>query len=136
MKPGSAACSSGASAEAARRSRPDRSSTCASWSQPKRPVHRPCGSRATAFCGKAGTLGNRFRFLSRLLGPIMKKLALGVALAALTSLQAMAADLPVKARPLAVDPTYNWSGFYIGAATGGVWATEHRFMPDLPLVGV
>ena len=66
----------------------------------------------------------------------MKKLALGVALAALTSLQALAADMPVKAAPLPVDPGYNWSGFYIGASTGGVWATEHRFMPDLPLVGV
>jgi outer membrane immunogenic protein len=66
----------------------------------------------------------------------MKKIALGVAFAALTALQAVAADMPLKARPLAVDPTYDWSGFYIGASTGGVWATEHRFMPDLPLVGV
>src|SRR5689334_10820189 len=66
----------------------------------------------------------------------MKKLALGVALAAMVSGQAFAADLPVKARPLAVDPAYDWSGFYIGFGTGGVWSTAHRFMPDLPLVGV
>jgi outer membrane immunogenic protein len=66
----------------------------------------------------------------------MKRLALGFALAAIMSAQAFAADMPVKARPLAVDPTYDWSGFYIGGGTGGVWTTAHRFMPDLPLVGV
>src|SRR5882724_11246942 len=59
-----------------------------------------------------------------------------VALAAIASAPAVAADMPVKARPMAVDPVYHWSGFYIGGGTGGVWTTAHRFMPDLPLVGV
>jgi outer membrane immunogenic protein len=66
----------------------------------------------------------------------MKKLALGVALAAMMSVQAFAADMAVKARPLPIDPTYDWSGFYIGGGTGGVWTTAKRFMPDLPLVGI
>ncbi len=59
-----------------------------------------------------------------------------VALAAITAAPVVAADMPVKARPMAVDPVYDWSGFYIGGGTGGVWTTAHRFMPDLPLVGV
>jgi outer membrane immunogenic protein len=33
-----------------------------------------------------------------------------------------AADMAVKARPMAVDPGYNWTGFYIGANAGGVWS--------------
>jgi len=60
----------------------------------------------------------------------------GIAMALMIAAPALAADLPVKARPVAVDPAYDWSGFYIGAGTGGVWATENRFMPDLPRVGV
>ena len=48
---------------------------------------------------------------------------------------ALAADLPVPKRPV-VAPVYDWSGFYIGGGTGGVWNEANRFMPDLPLVGV
>jgi outer membrane immunogenic protein len=67
----------------------------------------------------------------------MNRLLLGfVALAATMSAPAFAADLPVKARPMAVDPAYNWSGVYIGAGTGGTWYEANRFMPDLPLVGI
>jgi outer membrane immunogenic protein len=33
---------------------------------------------------------------------------------------ASAADMPVKARPVAVDAVYNWSGFYIGANIGSI----------------
>lgn len=33
---------------------------------------------------------------------------------------ALAADLPVKARPVPVE-TYSWTGFYIGANAGGAW---------------
>ncbi|HTB04951.1 MAG TPA: outer membrane beta-barrel protein [Bradyrhizobium sp.] len=66
----------------------------------------------------------------------MKRLALGVAVAAMTSIQVFAADMPVKARPVAADLAYDWSGFYIGAGTGGVWYEARRFMPDLPLVGI
>ena len=49
---------------------------------------------------------------------------------------AAAADMAVKARPMVVDPQYNWSGFYIGGTVGGVWTEANRFMPDLPLVGL
>ena len=48
---------------------------------------------------------------------------------------AVAADMAVKARPMVVDPQYNWSGFYIGGTVGGVWTEANRFMPDLPLIG-
>ena len=55
----------------------------------------------------------------------MKKLLLGsVALAALVAGPTMAADVPVKARPLPPPPpVYNWTGFYIGANAGGAWGT-------------
>ncbi len=67
----------------------------------------------------------------------MKRFVLGsLALAALISGPAIAADLPVKARPMAVAAAYDWSGFYLGGNVGGVWAEAKRFMPDLPLVGV
>jgi outer membrane immunogenic protein len=68
----------------------------------------------------------------------MFKLSMGtIALtAAIMSAPALAADMPVKARPVVVDPTYDWSGFYVGIGTGGVWTKDQRFMPDLPLVGV
>jgi outer membrane immunogenic protein len=32
---------------------------------------------------------------------------------------ATAADLPVKARPMAAAPLYNWTGCYLGANVGG-----------------
>jgi outer membrane immunogenic protein len=68
----------------------------------------------------------------------MKKLVLGaIALAGMMiSAQALAADMPLKARPMAVDPAYDWSGFYVGAGVGGVSVVASRFMPDLPLVGL
>jgi outer membrane immunogenic protein len=34
---------------------------------------------------------------------------------------ASAADMAVKARPIAVDPAYNWSGWYVGLNAGGAW---------------
>jgi outer membrane immunogenic protein len=39
---------------------------------------------------------------------------------------ASAADMAVKARPIAVDPAYNWTGFYIGGNVGGAWITDDR----------
>src|SRR5215218_4726885 len=66
----------------------------------------------------------------------MKKIVLGIALAVTMTAQAFAADMAVKARPLPVDPTYDWSGFYMGGGTGGVWTKAERFMPDLPVVGI
>ena len=49
----------------------------------------------------------------------MKKLALAVSILAASTVTAMAADMAVKARPITVDPGYDWSGFYIGANVGG-----------------
>lgn len=61
----------------------------------------------------------------------MKKILLtGVALAALASGSALAADLParrgmpVKAPEAVVAYGYNWSGFYIGAHGGGGWSDK------------
>jgi outer membrane immunogenic protein len=67
----------------------------------------------------------------------MKRLILGcIVLAAMMPAVADAADLRVKARPRAVDPVYDWTGFYIGGNLGGVGTVGQRFMPDLPLVGL
>ena len=55
-----------------------------------------------------------------ILGTSMKKIVSAIALAVLMSAPAFAADMPVKARPVVVDPVYDWSGFYIGGGTGGV----------------
>jgi outer membrane immunogenic protein len=46
---------------------------------------------------------------------------LGIGLAAMAVLPAAAADLPVKAPPMAVSGA-NWTGFYIGVEGGGAWA--------------
>jgi len=37
---------------------------------------------------------------------------------------AFAADLPVKAPPMAVDTVYNWTGFYVGVNAGYGWANS------------
>lgn len=37
---------------------------------------------------------------------------------------ANAADLPMKARPMAPAPVFSWTGFYIGAHGGGMWADK------------
>jgi len=42
-------------------------------------------------------------------------------LSLMASSSAFAADMPVKAPPPAPAPTYNWTGFYIGANIGGAW---------------
>jgi len=34
---------------------------------------------------------------------------------------ASAADMAVKARPVAIEPGYNWSGWYVGLNGGGAW---------------
>lgn len=50
----------------------------------------------------------------------MKKiLVAAVGLLALGAAPALAADLPVKAKPVPVMPVWNWSGFYIGFNGGG-----------------
>ena len=47
----------------------------------------------------------------------------GVGLFVLGAAPAMAADIPVKARPVVpiVAPVYNWTGLYIGGNVGGGW---------------
>jgi outer membrane immunogenic protein len=54
----------------------------------------------------------------------MNRFALCVVAAALSTSAALAADLPLKARPMAVDPSYNWTGFYIGVNGGGAWSED------------
>ena len=51
-----------------------------------------------------------------------------VAMAALLVGPAMAADMPVKARPPAPAPVavYNWTGCYIGGNVGGGWARTEQ----------
>jgi len=50
----------------------------------------------------------------------MKSLILGALLGSLAFFPALAADMPVKARPLA-PVVYNWSGIYAGANVGVAW---------------
>ncbi|PDT87009.1 hypothetical protein CO669_27535 [Bradyrhizobium sp. Y36] len=51
----------------------------------------------------------------------MKKLTAIALFLAFCPVAASAADLAVKARPVAVDPGYSWSGFYIGVNGGYAW---------------
>lgn len=54
---------------------------------------------------------------------VMKKLLGGVALGLCLAAPAMAADMPVKARPVpVVDVAYSWTGFYIGGHIGYGWS--------------
>src|SRR2546423_11616336 len=67
----------------------------------------------------------------------MNKLLLGLSgvVAVLAGGSAQAADLPVKARPMApalVAPTYSWTGCYIGAHAGGIW--RHNNDTDITFV--
>ena len=61
----------------------------------------------------------------------MKKLLLGtMALIGLLSAgAAQAADMPVKAAPVAAPPPFSWTGFYIGAHVGGAWGTVESEIP-------
>ena len=61
----------------------------------------------------------------------MRKLVLGVAAAVLVSGSAIAADVPVApplyrsaAFPPPPLPVYNWTGCYLGASAGGIWARK------------
>jgi outer membrane immunogenic protein len=65
----------------------------------------------------------------------MKKiLVAAVGLLALGAAPALAADLPVKAKPVPVVPVWNWSGFYIGFNGGG--ASSHDCWNLTNIVGV
>jgi len=51
-----------------------------------------------------------------------RALLVGLSLVAFSAVQASAADLPVKARPMApVVTAFNWTGCYIGGNVGGKW---------------
>src|SRR5713226_2571658 len=57
---------------------------------------------------------------------VMKKLMIGVALAAVGSASAFAADLPTqtyKSAPV-VAQVYNWTGLYVGVNGGYGWGTQ------------
>ena len=64
----------------------------------------------------------------------MKKLALGFALAAVCSANAFAADLRARTytKAPAVDPAYNWTGFYAGAHLGYGWEDNRMDVTTLP----
>jgi outer membrane immunogenic protein len=65
----------------------------------------------------------------------MKKFLLStVALAGLTA-GAVAADLPMRAAPVAVAPAFTWTGFYVGANVGSGWRNDRdNFFRDPGLV--
>lgn len=48
---------------------------------------------------------------------------------------AVAADMPVKARPIAAAPEFNWTGFYIGGNVGAAWQSrsfDYLSLPPFP----
>jgi outer membrane immunogenic protein len=51
----------------------------------------------------------------------MQRGLLGIAIAAVLTTSAMAADLAVKAPPMVPPVVYNWTGFYIGGNVGYSW---------------
>ena len=52
-------------------------------------------------------------------------LGLGTFAAMMLGGSARAADMPVKAPPMAAPVMYNWTGFYIGGHIGGAWADRN-----------
>jgi len=51
----------------------------------------------------------------------LKTITLAIFAIAVGATGASAADMAVKARPIAVDPVYNWTGWYIGGNVGYAW---------------
>src|SRR2546423_9173009 len=64
----------------------------------------------------------------------MKTLLLGLGLAALVSVPAVAADIPVKAPPMAA--VFNWTGFYLGGTFGYNNGDLHWAFPGFGTVTV
>jgi len=64
----------------------------------------------------------------------MKKLLLAAAVAFALPGSSLAADMPVKAPPIAAAPMFNWTGFYIGGNGGGVWNSS-RWTDDSGVQG-
>jgi outer membrane immunogenic protein len=68
----------------------------------------------------------------------MKKLLLSMAVTAGFASSAIAADLPVKARPMAPAPVVatNWTGCYVGAGGGyGMWNQDHTVHDNIATAG-
>lgn len=64
----------------------------------------------------------------------MKRFLLSAVAIVAIAAPALAADLPArtytKAPAMAVDPTYNWSGFYVGGNLGGAWGkSDYNILP-------
>lgn len=63
----------------------------------------------------------------------------GMAIAAIISItsvaSAVAADLPVKARPLPPPAIFSWTGFYVGGYVGGAWNDRTVSVTDPCAVG-
>ena len=60
----------------------------------------------------------------------MKRFLLAAVFGAVAAIPAVAADMPVKARPApAVVAVYNWTGFYIGGQIGYGWGTADYVTP-------
>src|SRR5712672_2817598 len=81
-------------------------------------------------------MGLHGRAASNRKGAVMRKLfllGLGTFAAMMFGAAAQAADMPVKAPPMAAPVMYNWTGFYIGGHIGGAWRDRNgndRFDPD------
>ncbi|MEN3378950.1 MAG: outer rane immunogenic protein, partial [Hyphomicrobiales bacterium] len=60
-----------------------------------------------------------------------RALLIALGLVTLAALPASAADLgrrlPTKAPPMAAEPVWNWTGFYIGVNGGAGWARSEHF---------
>jgi outer membrane immunogenic protein len=67
----------------------------------------------------------------------MKHLAVATALFALAlGGAAQAADLPVKARPMAQPVPYSWTGCFVGVAGGGTWGRSRHISGDPTTFGL
>jgi outer membrane immunogenic protein len=51
----------------------------------------------------------------------VRRLVLALGALCVSSVGAMAADMPVKAPPVIPPPLYSWTGFYVGLNAGGAW---------------
>ena len=49
---------------------------------------------------------------------------------------ALAADLPVKAIPMATPVPYSWTGCYVGVAGGGAWGRSRHISGDAATLGL
>ena len=82
--------------------------------------------RATSLAAQPGAGWRLFRESGDTMSKTLKTLMASVALIALGTGIAGAADLPVKARPapVYVPPAFSWTGCYIGGNIGAAWANS------------